>query len=220
MAVLLAAPVSAQFAGSIALQSDYRDRGYSISGDDPAANLNLSYDYASGVYLDSSIIADIGDGSPKPLGAIGGVGYARRVGQRVSLDVGYAHTQYFHYADARGDGRYDEVYAGISAYGLSAHVYASPDYYQPAVWALYGELDGTVRPVGEWRLIAHVGVLNRLSRPQVPEPDRAFDWRIAVSRPIRHFDIQVGLTGAGPRDDEQARSRGRVGPVGLISWSF
>jgi hypothetical protein len=49
LSLFLSAPVSAQLSGSIALDSDYRLRGYSLTGDQPAASAQLNYDLPAGL---------------------------------------------------------------------------------------------------------------------------------------------------------------------------
>ena len=88
--LLSASPVLAQsdwsLGGSVGVVSDYRYRGYSLSGDDPALQAGLTLSHASGVYGDvfvSSIeeygIGEDGDGADMEItstlgwaGAIGG----------------------------------------------------------------------------------------------------------------------------------------------------
>jgi uncharacterized protein (TIGR02001 family) len=223
LASWLASPVAAQVAGSIALQNDYRVRGYTISGDKPVAIFGLSYDHPSGLYVNGSAIGALDHANdPVLLGAIGNIGYARRIGPRISIDAGYARTQYAHYvAAAHGYAHYDEIYAGISAGGLSAHIYVSPDYYRHDVSTIYGELDGAVKPIGEWRLTGHVGVLGYLAQPDYLSLHTQYDWRIGIARPIRRFDLHLSLTGGGPGGDYyRNRRHGKTALVGGISWSF
>lgn len=205
------------------MQNDYRVRGYTIGGYKPAAVLGLSYDHPSGLYLNGSAIGTLNQGNdPVLLGAIGNIGYARRIGPRVSIDAGYMRTQYAHYVGAaHGDAHYDELYAGISAHGLSAHVYVSPDYFRRDVSTIYGELDGAVKPVGRWRLTGHIGVLGHLSQPSYLSLRTQYDWRIGIARPIGPFDLHVALTGGGPGDDlYRDRPHGRTAVVGGASWFF
>jgi uncharacterized protein (TIGR02001 family) len=219
----VAKPVSAQIAGSLAVQNDYRVRGYTISGNKPAAILGLSYDDPSGLYLNGSAIGALDhDNDPVLLGAIANVGYAYRIASRVSIDAGYTRTQYTHYVGTpHGNAHYDEIYAGISAHGLSAHVYLSPDYYRRDVTTLYGEVDAAVKPIGDWRLTGHIGVLGYLSQPQYLSFHTQYDWRIGIARPIRHFDLHVALTGGGPSSDYyHSRTHGRTALVGGIGWFF
>lgn len=205
------------------MQNDYRVRGYTISGDKPAAILGFSYDHPSGFYLNGSAIGTLDHGNdPALLGAIGNIGYARRIGPRVSIDAGYTRTQYTHYVGAaRGNAHYDEFYAGISAHGLSAHVYVSPDYFRREVSTIYGELDGAIKPVGEWRLTGHVGVIGYLSQPRYLSFSTQYDWRIGISRPIKRFDLHVALTGGGPGNDHyHNRAHGKTAVIGGVSWFF
>lgn len=198
-------------------------RGDAISGNRPAAILDLSYDDPSGLYLGGSAIGALDRGhDPALLGAIGNVGYATRIGARLSIDAGYMRTQYAHYAGAaHGYAHYDEVYAGLSAYGLSAHVHVSPDYLRRDVSTVYGELDGALKPIGAWRLTAHAGVLGHLAQPRGLALRTRYDWRIGVARPIGPFNLFGTLTGGGP-DSGCCRSHayGRTALIGGVSLTF
>lgn len=219
----LAQPAPAQIAGSLALQSDYRVRGDTISGNRPAAILDLSYDDPSGLYLGASVIGALDRGNdPALLGAIGNVGYAARIGPGLSVDAGYTRTQYAHYVGAaHGYAHYDELYAGITAHGLSAHVHVSPDYLRRDVSTVYGELDGALQPIDGWRLTGHIGVLGYLAQPRALSLHTRYDWRIGVARPIGRIDLHVALTGGGPDDGCcRTHSYGRTALIGGASIAF
>src|SRR5205085_9630529 len=75
LGLCLAGTATAQVAGSIGLDSDYRLRGYSLTNDRPAALLQVTYDNSSGLYLSLSGLTEVGSDT-RFLGLIGSAGYA------------------------------------------------------------------------------------------------------------------------------------------------
>jgi uncharacterized protein (TIGR02001 family) len=205
------------------LESDYRVRGDAISDGKPAALLSLSYDHPSGFYVNGSVIGSLDhENDAVLLGGIGNIGYARRIAPRISIDAGYARTQYSHYgAPVHHDAHYDEFYAGIFAHGLSAQVYVSPDYLERGFSTFYGELNAAIRPADKWRLTGHIGVLRYLSEPRYLSLPARYDWRIGAARQIGRFDLHVALTGSGPGIDRYWDHRyHRTAVIGGVIWSF
>ena len=206
-------------AGSVAVQSDYVVRGYSISAGKPAAILNLSYDDPSGVYLNGSAIGDLdGGGDPVFQGVIGDLGYARRLTTSLSVDVGVQRTQYYQLYGMKADTGYTEGYAGVMAHGLAARIYYSPDYFRTGVHAVYGEVEGSREIWAKVRLAAHVGYLDYVGGPAgAPARTDQYDWRISAARVFSPVDLHVALTGGGPGPDyylHQPHDKTRV-TVGL-----
>jgi uncharacterized protein (TIGR02001 family) len=217
-----ATAASAQIAGSLDVQNDYRVRGYSISEGRPAAILNLSYDTPGGLYLNGAAIGSFTDRhDPALIGAIADIGYAYRLTPRLSIDGGVNRTEYFD-ASATGKAHYTEFYLGILAHGLSSHIYISPDYYHSGVVTLYAELDGALKPVAGFHVTGHIGVLNYLGTPErLSYLSRQYDWRLGLSHPIGPFDLHAALTGGGPGDDYYRNHRhGKTALVAGVSWIF
>jgi len=88
-AALAPIPAAAQVAASIALKSDERFRGRSLSDGRPVATLDLSYDSKSGPYLGGSATAILtGKERAGLLGARTYAGYATRTPADIGLDAG------------------------------------------------------------------------------------------------------------------------------------
>jgi uncharacterized protein (TIGR02001 family) len=219
---LVGTPASAQVAGDLTLQSDYRLRGRSLSAGEPALTLNLSYDHPTGVYLNGSTTGVLRDGDPAVLGLTGNVGYARRLTPEVSFDSGIMWSEYRDRFGAGGAADYTEVYLGLYARRLSAHVYYSPDYYYPGVRTLYSEVEGAVEVPEKVRLSAHLGFLNYVAIPRgYPRPDNEYDWRLAAARQFGALDLRAALTGGGPGPDYyDHKAQDRTALVVSASWTF
>jgi len=222
-ALAAAVPASAQIAGTVSLDSDYRLRGYSISGGKPAATASLSYDDPSGFYANGTAIGALNyEDHPDLLGAIAGVGYARRITTLISLDAGISRTQYFHDASRpSGGAHYTEFYGGLVFRGIAAHVYMSPDYLTHHSSTVYGEVDALLKSFGPWNVSSHVGVLDYLTAPRYVRRTTLYDWRLGLSRRIHRFDLHAALTGGGPGTDYyRGRTHSKSAVVGGVSWSF
>ena len=216
-------PASAQLAGTASVDSDYRIRGYSISGNKPAASAFLSYDDPSGLYASGTAISALSyDNHPDLLGVIADVGYAKRITPQISLDGGIARTQYFHdAATLTGNAHYTEFYAGFIVHGISAHAYLSPDYHARHISTVYGEVDVLLKSFGPWYVSGHVGVLGYISTPRYIQPNTQYDWQVGLSRNFGHFDLHVNITGGGPDDDfYRSKTHRKTAVGGGASWSF
>jgi uncharacterized protein (TIGR02001 family) len=221
--IFLAAPAHAQVAGSVDIESDYRLRGYSLSGGQPTAAARISYDDDSGVYLNALAIGEWGRDHARFLGVQGNIGYAKRLTETLTIDSGVLRADYRpSYPGARSRG-YTEAYVGLSKGALSGRISVSPDYFNAGVTTVYGELQGTIEPMRNWRLTAHVGSLSYLTSP-VANRNRStrYDWRLGVARQFRALELHAALSGGGPgREFYSNYYRDRaVSVTAGISWSF
>lgn len=185
--------------GSVSIESDYRLRGYSLTNGDPAATAQLTYDHASGIYLNLAAVARFGGHDPQFLGVIGNAGYARRLSSQVTLDAGIIRSQIRAAQPYARPYHYTEFYAGAAVGPVIGRVYYSPDYRSRGISTLYGELEAGFEPAPEWRVSGHVGLLTYLDdRPYEPAGTTHRDWRISVSRQISRVEIHAALSGGGP----------------------
>ena len=187
-------------AGKLSLQSNYQVRGYSISQGRPVGVVDLSYDFASGVYLSGQVFGALpNDYNPGLLGTIGDIGYARRLNDILSVDGGVTRSEYFNIGPGGYHTGYTEIYAGLAMRRLSAHLYYSPDYFRPGSKTLYGDIDGNVGLIADVRLNAHIGALDWVgwTSPR-PLPRTQYDWSVGLSRQFGAIDLHAALSGGGP----------------------
>jgi uncharacterized protein (TIGR02001 family) len=202
LALAVAGPAAAQFGGSLALQSNYQLRGYSLSAGRPVAILNLAYDDPSGIYFNESTIGLLDSQDASVLGEIGNIGYARRLKPSLSLDGGLTHSEYLDKYRSPKTKAYTEAYFGFFAHNLSSHIYYSPDYFAHGVSTIYGEVDAFARPVPGIRLSAHTGYLDYVSEPSgARRRNNQYDWRLSASHPISRFNLSASVTDGGPSPD-------------------
>jgi uncharacterized protein (TIGR02001 family) len=195
---LFPSPALAQLGGSLGVETDYRLRGYSLTGGDPAATAQLTYDHSSGLYFNLAGVTRLGSGSPQFMGVIGNIGYARRLNAHVTLDAGVLRSQ------IRASGRYarpyhyTEIYAGASVGRVVGRVYYSPDYLVPGRSTIYGELEAGFEPARNWSVSGHVGMLAYLDDRPYGAAGSHRDWRISVTRQIGRFEVHTAVSGGGP----------------------
>jgi uncharacterized protein (TIGR02001 family) len=197
-----AAPVAAQqISGSASIESDFRLRGYSVSGGRPVASARIGLDSDPGLYVDGSASVVLAKGADaRFLGYQVDAGFAKRLDDFWTLDLGIAHNQFD--APYRGGFSYDytEGYAGVTRGPVSAYVFVSPNYYRHGIWTVYGQLEGSVSPAPDWRLTAHLGSLKYLYKPEtyVFRAKTQYDWRVAVMREFGSVEVHAALSGGGP----------------------
>ena len=194
----------AQAAASLSVESDYRLRGLSITGDRPAASLALSYDFAGGAYAGGSVIAAAPPGHE--LGVLGHIeylGYVLKTEPGRTLDFGVTDTQWTSYSPAPpalyGGGQvshdihYSEVYAAAATEHLRASVQYSPNYIATRTQAFYFDLSGSANPAPNWRVFAHAGYLDPIRPSDLPAFHTRSDWRVGVSRAIGPASLHVAV---------------------------
>ncbi|KQV56094.1 hypothetical protein ASC70_03725 [Caulobacter sp. Root343] len=221
MAASLATPALAQVSGGVAVQSDYRLRGYSISDGRAVGVLDLSYDHASGLYANGSVIGGKGrSGDLDVVGLIGNVGYARRLNDRLTLDTGVVQTSRMQHYSPRTTGRYTEGYVGLNAGDLSARISYSPNYLRHGVKTLYGEINAGVDTVAQLRLDGHLGYLACVDAPAGQRCTDRIVWRIGASRRFDRLELQAALTGAEAPGGRDLRLDGNPALTFGASWTF
>jgi len=218
--VIAAAPAAAQLAGSVAIDSDYRLRGYSLSGDQPAVSAQLTYDDRSGLYFSLSGLGELGHGG-QFLGVIADAGYAKRLNEHVTIDAGVLRSQIRSPVSYLPGYKYTEVYAGAYVGPVVGRIYYSPDYRSAGLSTVYGELEAGFEPARNWRVSAHVGLLTHLnSKDFYHGGDTHGDWRIGVSRQFGNFEIHSALSGGKPYEYFGSRVHKKVAATVGASFSF
>lgn len=225
MVLAMAMPTGAIF-GQVSLNasvaSDYRLRGYTLSHGRPAASVGVGYDDASGLFADGSAIVFIAsDGGPRWMGGIVALGYARRLGDALSVNAGITRAQFSAASSLGRAGGYTEIFGGVSKGGLSARLAYSPDYFQPGASTLYGGAAVVARRE-HWRVFGHFGMLVRLNARNAPPISPAqYDWLAGVGRIVGPANLELAVSGGGPSPDYyDARPHSRNAVVGKASIAF
>ncbi len=188
-------PASAQVSAEIALQSDYRLRGYSLSDGEPVAAVSLGYDDPSGFYAGGSAIGVLRGDEPELLALQGSAGYAARLSADLSIDVGIARSQYYSGYGSTRNYHYTELYVGLSRRPVTGRVSFSPDYFRADTPTVYAEVETGFEIAPDWLVNAHVGTLHYLDQPPPTLPRRRYDWRLGGTRRLGPYGIHLELTG-------------------------
>jgi len=199
----MATPALAQVGVSVSVVSDYLYRGASLSDGQPAASLGVSYDHVSGAYggLTISAVKTRNSGF-QPLGYVAVVGYAHRLEDAASWDVGLINREVSVYFDRRYSYNYTEIYAGFSKRNISTHIYFAPKYNRRNESTIYVDLDGVLRPRDGWRVLGHVGATVTVSPDSMPfEHPTRFDARAAVAREFGNGEVQLAWIINSPRPE-------------------
>ncbi|HUE79358.1 MAG TPA: TorF family putative porin [Sphingomicrobium sp.] len=200
--ITIASPARSQVALSLAVESDYRFRGYSLSSGRPTASVNLAYDSPSGLYLYGSVAGVHRNDGADLLGYQANIGYAKRLTPTASVDAGVIHFQSrYPYFGSTQSSHYTEAYVAAHVREFTARVFYSPHYFRDGVSTAYGELDAAIQPSANWRLNAHVGLLAYLTTPVYFDRSTSYDWRLRASRQFGAVEVHAAVTGGGPGKD-------------------
>src|SRR3569623_441977 len=208
LAMFLAHAAPAQVAGSISVESDDRYRGRSLNNNQPGATGGISYDHASGIYVDVAAVAQLIGDDAGVTRLQGDVGYAVRLDSALSLDVGVQRSQYTsHYSVGRA-AHYTELFFGLTRHRGSSRVYYSPDYLRSVTTTLYAEAEAALISGEKWHLSEHAGRLFYLTlAPAYAGFRDQYDWRLSLGRDVHGFDLHAALSGGGPGADFYAGDR-------------
>jgi uncharacterized protein (TIGR02001 family) len=192
--LLFAGPARADLSATIALVSDYRFRGVSLSDRHPALQAGLAYDHSSGLF--AGVFAsnvDLEAGGSGLGGQLYG-GYAWRWGTDWSSDVGAVRYFFTGSTEIRTND-YTELFAGLSTERFSARLSLTPSYFGSGAPGGYLDLSAARELGSDWTLTAHAGALvtgSATTYASEYNDTRQLDFRIGLLRRI--FGFNVGLS--------------------------
>ena len=180
----------AQVSGSVAVVSDYRFRGASLSDGRPALQLGLAWErddgWYAGAFASSARLYGHAD-----VQLLSYVGYARRLHNGLSWEAGAEYAAFRHYSADN----YPELYVGLTAERISGRLYYAPRYFSEDDAVVYAELNAN-KPLDErWRLLGHLGWLQRLEHSEAEASEGAqrtrIDARVGIGAAFGKFDLQL-----------------------------
>lgn len=218
---LVATNVFAQISGTASLVSNYRFRGVSLSGNEPAAQLGLAYDDAQGWYT-GVFASTVKFATPSrvELQAVPFVGYAWRSAAEVTWEVGADYS--FFSGSAQGYA-YPEFYVGVASGNLSGRLYYSPRYFGLKSRLIYAELNATPLLFDRARLLAHLGLLTSINGDlYYAGPTHVLDARIGVGVDFDQLSVQLSWVGTNSAGSSYGITgvRSRNGPVLTLTRAF
>ena len=191
--LLFTTTARADWSGNIALVSDYRFRGISLTDGGPALQGNVAYDHPTGLFAGlfaSNVDLETGGGG---LGGQLYGGYAWRWRTGLSSDVGLVHY-FFAGSSSITSNDYTELFAGVTAERFSARLSMTSSYFGSGAPAGYLDLNAA-REIGrDWSLTAHAGALatgTATTYASEYSDTRQLDFRLGVTRRISEFTIGV-----------------------------
>lgn len=198
--LLTAIEAAAQVSGSVALLSDNRFRGVSVSDRQPALKGEIAYDHTSGLYAGALASTVRLQGADSSLSAEAYAGFVHALGRRGSFDVGVAG--YF-YPDSATRDSYDyrEVFVGGALDRVYARLHYSDDYFGQKVRTLYAEINGSVDLGENFGLVAHVGYLGYLGRfgqdssQPGSAPSSQWDAKLGLVTELAGLTLEVSVVG-------------------------
>lgn len=216
-ATAAAAPASPHtVTGNMAIVSDYRFRGISQTGNDPAIQGGIDYSHESGFYLgnwNSSITSDsFTNAAGIEMDFYGGFKFP--VGD-ITVDIG---ALYYYYPDAKtGVGREEyntlEAYLGLSYGPVTFKVwYALTDWFgvnedsgyeDDTDGSIYYELNASF-PIAEgWTLIGHAGYqdVHGIDDYDGEGDLNYFDWKIGVAYDWNGWALGAAIVGTDNPND-------------------
>jgi len=218
---LLYADARAQWSGSVSVVSDYRYRGVSLSGNDPAVQGALNYDDPSGLYAGTFLSnVQFAFTSGRELQALSFAGYVWQLPSGVSGEVGADYSAF-----TRTHGYdYPEVYTGFTSGSFSGRLYYTPRYFGRFGDAIYGELNFAQSIGQNVRLIVHGGALRSKSYDAygVSENQSTFDARLGIGFDVEAFNLELAWVGVSRAESTYpfAGSGRRNGVVLSLSRTF
>ena len=213
----LATAAHAQFGASVAVDSDYRYRGVSLSDSRPSLRLTLNYDTPEGGYAGASATRAALTARDTYTQVLGYAGWATRAVDGRSLEVGIDAS---HFTGIPG---YDfaEAYAGLLAEQWSARLYYAPDYYGRHVQAAYAEFNAHVPLDQRARLFGHVGALAALGSVGAAGGQARSDVSAGAGIALRGWDLHLAVVAASRGGPYPAVYGGRrAAIVAGASFSF
>ena len=207
----------AQFGASVALDSDYRYRGVSLSDSKPSLRLTLNYDAAERWYAGASATRATLTSRDSYLQTLGYAGWATQPVDGRSFEVGVDAS---HFVGIAG---YDfaEAYAGLLAERWSARLYYAPNYYGRHVQVIYSEFNAHLPFDRGARLFAHVGALLPLGGGPGDGGTSRVDISAGAGLVLGQWDLHLAAVAAARRGPYPAVYSGRrTAIVAGASYSF
>ena len=192
-------PALAEISGNVALTTDYRFRGISQTGSDPAVQGGFDWSHDSGFYV-GTWGSNVNFANSLELDYYGG--YAGDITDNLAFDVGVLYYDYPG-GDLGGvDPEFWEIYGGLSGdlgpVSLSGTVSYSDDYFGETGTAFYYDLGASYELPAEFSLSAHYGY-QTIDDGSVKDDgffssdeDSYQDWSVGVAK--SYFGVDFDLS--------------------------
>jgi uncharacterized protein (TIGR02001 family) len=214
-------PAAADMSFTVSALSDYRYRGPSLTHGRPSMKLNADYDSTWGPYAGAQVAGVYyGDDTQWEAELLGYAGYAWRIGDGRSVEVGVADFTF----TRQHDYDFRDWYVGLASdTGWSGRMHYSRAYYGLEASAVYLELDKSHRLSPDLALFAHAGVLHLFpDAAMAPAPKDYFDARVGFALDVHRMHVEIAwvATNASSVIVTDEPRRFRQGPQLVVSATF
>jgi uncharacterized protein (TIGR02001 family) len=205
--LLVAAEAAAQISGSVALLSDNRFRGISLSDRRPALQGSIAYDHPSGLFAGAVASTVMFEGADSSLSSEGYVGLSYPLSQRLAVDAGGARYLYPHPVTTPSYD-YNEIFAGVvladvvvgklALDRIQARLHYSDDYFGAGAPALYADVSGALELSPAFALVAHVGYLARGAQTAPGSgvgPTTQWDGQLGLVTQVAGLTLELSIVG-------------------------
>jgi uncharacterized protein (TIGR02001 family) len=191
-ALLLATAARAQLGATVAVDSDYRYRGVSLSDSRPSGRATLNYDAPERWYAGASLTRAALTTIDSYTQVLGYAGWSTPIGDGRDVELGVDASHFI------GISGYDfaEAYLGLLAQNWTARLYYAPDYYGRHVDVVYAELDVHVALDERSRVFAHAGALQPVRGAEGEAGRTRVDLSVGAGIVWRGWDLHVAAVGA------------------------
>jgi uncharacterized protein (TIGR02001 family) len=210
--------VHAQLAGNVAVDSDYRFRGVSLSNSKPTLRLSINYDSPNSWYSGASLArAESEQGESYAQTVVYG-GYTAHMNQGKSVEVGATFSHFI--GDSPDD--YGEAYVALLAERWNVRIFYAPDYFGRDLRTVYAEVNAYTTLNFNMRIFGHLGALAASGVVNSIDSKTRIDTRIGAGFVTGDIDVQLAWTAATPRGPDHTIYGGghRAAIVASASVSF
>jgi uncharacterized protein (TIGR02001 family) len=213
----------ADVGASLALLSDYRLRGVSLSDGQPSAQGRLDWQDDRGLFAGLQLsLVRTGENSELGVSPQGVAGYSHAFAGSWTWSAGL--TGYAFPSSSGGPGNYTELFARAGNDSVQAGVFVSNDYFGSGARSLYTELSGTRQLNDSAVLGVHLGWLITSGAGgtyAAYDSVHRVDGRIGLIFDLRAVTAEVGLAGVLTQGSTcRSYEHCRPAPVAILRKAF
>jgi uncharacterized protein (TIGR02001 family) len=218
VAMMTAGPARADAGAGIALLSDYRFRGVSLSDNGPAAQAHVDLSHESGIFA-GALVATVRPGyagAESGISLQGYAGYSGTVAGDVSWSTGIAG--YTFPSSKEGSTDYAEWFGRMSRNDLRAGVFLSQSYFGSGASSVYLELSGSHEINDVVSLALHLGWLATASAGAGYSRYagiQRLDGRFGMIVDLRYATAELSIVGASSHGDD-CRPHSLCSPAAVV----
>lgn len=186
------AAAGAQTGASVALVSDYRYRGVSLSDERPTLRLDVTHDASDGWYAGGSLARVALDSARWQAQWLGYLGHSFQLSERLGWDLGLSAVHFGR--ESQFD--YGEWFTGVQGDHWAWRLHYAPDYFGAGARTVYGEFSAALPLARFTRVLFHAGVLARVGTVRGDAERARLDASLGLATTCGVWEWQLDLTAA------------------------